>query len=295
MLRNDFSLGGKNDLWLPLGLDRAKPQNRGSHYLHVTGRLKPGVGLAQVSADLDRFATQLAREYPDNYGPGSGWGMFVIPLKDQIVSNVRPALLVLLGAVAFVLLIACVNVANLLLAQASAREKELSIRSAMGAGRARIIRQFLTESLVLATAGGALGLFLAYWGVYGLRLLVPENFPRRDEVGVDPLVLCFTLGISLLTGLIFGLAPAWHVGRANLQDALKETGQSTSAAKRHASLARRPGCFGDCAGRAAFGRRGLADSQFPASPGSQSWFSAAASAFDAAFSSGQGLSGRNSA
>ena len=231
VLRNDFALGGKNDLWLPLGLDRAKPQNRGSHYLHVTGRLKPGVGLAQVTADLDRFAAQLAREYPDNYGPGSGWGMFAIPLKDQIVSNVRPALLVLLGAVGFVLLIACVNVANLLLAQASAREKELSIRSAMGAGRARIIRQFLTESLVLATAGGALGLFLAYWGVYGLRLLVPENFPRRDEVGVDPLVLCFTLGISLLTGLIFGLAPAWHVGRANLQDALKETGQSTSAAK----------------------------------------------------------------
>jgi putative ABC transport system permease protein len=231
VLRNDFSLGGKHDLWLPLGLDRAKPQDRGSHYLHVTARLKPGVGLSQASTEMDRFAAQLAVEYPNNYAPAGGWGMFVVPLKEQIVGNVRPALLVLLGAVAFVLLIACVNVANLLLAQASAREKELAIRAAMGAGRARIVRQFLTESMVLAAVGGALGLFLAYWGVYALRLLVPENFPRMDEVGVDPLVLCFTLGISLLTGLVFGLAPAWHVGRANLQNTLKETGQSTSAAR----------------------------------------------------------------
>ena len=208
VLRKDFSLGGKHDLWVPLGLDRTKPQDRGSHYLAVTARLKPGVTLGQVSAEMDRFAEQLERENPNKYTAGSGWGMFVVPLKEQIVGNVRPALLVLLGAVAFVLLIACVNVANLLLAQASAREKELSIRAAMGAGRARIMRQFLTESMVLAAVGGALGLFLAYWGVYALRLLVPENFPRMDEVGVDPLVLCFTLGISLLTGLVFGLAPA---------------------------------------------------------------------------------------
>jgi putative ABC transport system permease protein len=231
VLGKDFSLGGKHDLWVPLGLDRTKPQDRGSHYLRITARLKPGVGLPQVTAEMDSFAAQLALEYPQKYIPGSGWGMFVIPLKEQIVGNVRPALLVLLGAVAFVLLIACVNVANLLLAQASTREKELSIRAAMGAGRGRIIRQFVTESMVLATAGGALGLFLSYWGVYALRTLVPDNFPRMDEVRVDPLVLAFTLGISLLTGLIFGLAPAWHVGRANLQDALKETGQSSSAAK----------------------------------------------------------------
>jgi len=231
VLRKDFSLGGKQDLWIPLGLNRTRPQNRGSHYLHVTARLKPGVGLAQASAEMDRFAAQLARENPNNYASGKGWGMFVVPLKEQLVGSVRPALLVLLGAVAFVLLIGCVNVANLLLAQVSAREKELSIRAAMGAGRMRIVRQFLTESLVLAAVGGTLGLFLAYWGVYALRLLVPENFPRIDEVGVDPFVLLFTLGIALLTGSVFGLIPAWHVGRANLQDALKETGQSTSAAK----------------------------------------------------------------
>jgi putative ABC transport system permease protein len=231
VLGKDFSLGGKHDLWLPLGLDRTKPQDRGSHYLAVTARLKPGVSAAQVSAEMDRFAAQLERENPKSYIAGSGWGMFVVPLKQQIVGDVRPALLVLLGAVAFVLLIACVNVANLLLAQASAREKELSIRAAMGAGRARIVRQFLTESMVLATVGGALGLLIAYWGVYTLRTLVPDNIPRMDEVRVDPLVLGFTLGISLLTGLIFGLAPTWHVARTNLQDSLKETGQSTSAAR----------------------------------------------------------------
>ncbi len=231
VLRKDFALGGKQDLWVPLGLDRAKPQDRGSHYLRVTARLKPRITLAQASAEMDRFAAQLGRENPNNYVAGSGWGMFIVPLKEQLVGSVRPALLVLLSAVAFVLLIACVNVANLLQTRASAREKELSIRAAMGAGRARIMRQFLTESLVLAAAGGALGLFLAYWGVYALRLLVPQNFPRMDEVGVDPLVLLFTLGISLLTGLVFGLAPAWQVGRVNLQGTLKETGQSTSAAR----------------------------------------------------------------
>ncbi|HEY6389211.1 MAG TPA: ABC transporter permease, partial [Candidatus Acidoferrum sp.] len=231
VLRKDFSLGGKQDLWVPLGLDRMKPQDRGSHYLTVTARLKPGVTLAQASAEMDRFATQLERENPNNYGASSGWGMFVVPLKEQMVGRTRPALLVLLGAVAFVLLIACVNVANLLLTRASAREKELSIRAAMGAGRARIMRQLLTESLVLAAVGGVLGLFLAYWGVYALRLLAPQNFPRMDEVSVDPLVLLFTFGISLLTGLVFGLAPAWQVGRTNLQGTLKETGQSTSAAR----------------------------------------------------------------
>ena len=231
VLRQDFSLGGRHDLWIPLGLDRRKPQNRGSHYLRVTARLKPGVKLAQASAEMDRFAAQLAREHPNNYLAGSGWGMFVVPLKEQIVGSVRPALLVLWGAVAFVLLIACVNVANLLLAQASAREKELSIRAAMGAGRSRIVRQFVTESMVLAVAGGALGFLIAYWGVYALRALAPDNIPRMDEVRVDPLVLDFTLGISLLAGLVFGLAPAWQVGSTNLQDTLKETGQSTSAAR----------------------------------------------------------------
>jgi putative ABC transport system permease protein len=231
VLRKDFSLGGKQDLWVPLGLDRMKPQDRGSHYLTVTARLKPGVTLAEASAEMERFAAQLERENPNNYLAGSGWGVFLVPLKEQIVGRIRPALLVLLGAVAFVLLIACVNVANLLLTRASAREKELSIRTAMGAGRARIVRQLLTESMVYAVLAGALGLSIAYWGVYALHALVPQNVPRIGEVRVDPLVLGFTLGLSLLTGIIFGLAPAWQVGRANLHGTLKETGQSTSAAR----------------------------------------------------------------
>jgi len=231
VLPNGFSLSGKQDLWRPLALNREKPRDRSSHFLHVVGRLKSGVAPGQANSDVERFAAQLAKEYPNFYGHGDiGWSMYVVPVKEQLVGKVRPALLVLLAAVAFVLLIACVNVANLLLAQASAREKELSIRAAMGAGRGRLVRQLLTESLVLAISGGALGLLIAYWGVDALRTLIPDNVPRIGEIRVDSAVLGFTFGLSLLTGLIFGLAPAWHVSRANLQDNLKKSGRGSSAA-----------------------------------------------------------------
>jgi predicted permease len=232
VLPKQFSLGGKQDLWTPLGLDRARPGNRGSHYLHVVARFKPGVEFAQASTALTRFADDLRRAYPGNYGhgPEKNFDMYMVPVKEQLVRELRPALLVLLGAVAFVLLIACANVANLLLARASAREKELAIRAALGAGRARLVRQLLTESLILGFVGGLLGLVLAYWGVGALRALAPANTPRMDEVHIDPLVLAFTFGVSLLTGLFFGLAPAWHVARSDLREALNEAGRGTSAA-----------------------------------------------------------------
>ena len=232
VLPKQFSLGGKQDLWTPLGLDRARPDNRGSHYLHVVARLKPGVDARQAALALTRFADDLRRAYPGNYGngPEKNFDMYMVPVKEQLVRRLRPALLVLLGAVAFVLLIACANVANLLLARASTREKELAIRAALGAGRARLVRQLLTESLILGFAGGLLGLLLAYWGVGALRALAPANTPRMDEAYIDPLVLAFTFGVSLLTGLFFGLAPAWQVARTDLRETLNEAGRGTSAA-----------------------------------------------------------------
>jgi predicted permease len=230
VLPKQFSLGGKQDLWVPLGLDRAKPNSRGSHYLHVVGRLKPGVDFAQASAVLTRFAGDLRHADPNSYGSEQeNFDMYLVPVKEQLVGKLRPALLVLLGAVAFVLLIACANVANLLLARASAREKELAIRAAMGAGRGRLVKQLLTESLLLGIAGGSIGLVLAYWSVDALRALVPANTPRIEEVHIDPAVLAFTFGVSLLTGVIFGLAPAWHVARIDLRERLNEAGRGTSA------------------------------------------------------------------
>jgi predicted permease len=229
VLPKDFSFAGKQDLWLPAGLNRAKPRDRGSHFYFAVARLKPGVTLPQASAELDRFAARLAREYPDYYPANAGWAMFLIPIKEQLVGQVRPALLVLLGAVVFVLLIACVNIANLLLANGSVREKEFAVRAALGAERSRLIRQLVTESLMLALAGGALGLVIAYWSVGAVRALVGDSVPRIEDIGVDPFVLAFTFVVSILTGLIFGLAPAWHSAKTNLQGALRDGGRGTSA------------------------------------------------------------------
>jgi len=230
VLPKEFSLGGRQNLWVPLGLDREKPGNRGSHYLHTIARLKLGVDFAQGSAALERLAGDLRRAYPGSYGPEQkNFDMYMMPVKEQLVGKLRPALFVLLGAVAFVLLIACANVANLLLARASAREKELAIRAALGAGRGRLLRQLLTESLVLGLAGGLLGLLLGYWGVDALRALAPANTPRLDEIRIDLAVLAFTFGVSLVTGLFFGLAPAWHIARTDLRETLNEAGRGTSA------------------------------------------------------------------
>ena len=212
------------DLWTPMAFTEEQAQNHGGHGLVAIGQLKPGVTVDQARAEMSAIAGRLAAQYPVDIG----WDVKIVPLLEYSVRSIKPALLVLLVAVAFVLLIACANVANLLLAHAAGRQKEIATRTSLGASRWRIVRQLLTESLLLSLLGGALGLALAKWGMDLLLTLAPPDLPRLNNVSLDGRALAFTATITLLTGVIFGLVPALQCSKPNLNDTMKDAGRGST-------------------------------------------------------------------
>ena len=221
------------ELWVPIAFTNEQAANRGRHYLQIIGRLKPGVTLQQAQAEMNTIAVRLQQQYPQQ---NSEQGIAVVPLHEQLVGDIKPALLVLLGAVGFVLLVACANVANLLLARAAGRQKEIALRLALGASRWRLLRQFLTESVLLAAFGGIVGLLLSLVALKVLKGFMPATIAQAQSVSIDARVLLFTLGVSILTGLVFGLAPAVQSSNFNLNESLKEGGRDSSVGARGSRL-----------------------------------------------------------
>src|ERR1700722_12557442 len=206
-------------MWTPMAWTDQERSVRGEHHYMVVARLKPGVQLKQAQAEMNTISARLQQAYPED---DKGWGAVVVPLHDDLVADVRPALLVLLGAVAFILLIACVNVANLALAKTFSRQKEIAIRAALGATSARVLRQILTETVLLALAGGALGLAYAHFAVRLIVAFLADKLPHSIDIGLDSQVLVFTAAISVVTGIVAGVLPAWRLTRRDVNEALKQ-------------------------------------------------------------------------
>src|SRR5215213_7192598 len=222
----NFSFGAEADVSVPIGLSAERFKLRGKDPgVTAFARLKPGTSIENANAELNTIAARLEQQYPDT---NTGRRVRIESLRESVIGDVRPTLLTLLGAVGFVLLIACANVANLLLTRSAGRQREMAIRTALGAGRMRILRQLFTESTVLALAGGIVGLLLAIWGTSVLSSYIPEGIPRMSELSVDGSVLAFTFGASLLTGVFFGLAPVLQSAKTNLTETLKEGERNSS-------------------------------------------------------------------
>jgi len=226
-------INSKPEVWIPLVQDPlfgSWMARRGGHWLAVFGRLKPGVSIAQAQAEMDAISERLASEFP---AENKGWTVRLVPMQKEIVGDVRTALLVLLGAVGLVLLIACANIANLLLTRATSRSKEIAVRTALGAGRIRIIRQLLSETAVLGLLGGVIGIALAYWGARALSALLPDNLPRVNAIRVDNFVLIFALVLSAIASVAFGLVPALFASKSDIQSSLREgSGRSGESGNR---------------------------------------------------------------
>jgi putative ABC transport system permease protein len=230
VMRNGFQFPRGVQLWLPSEFDERSlsPRARGAHYLTVIARLKPGASIEQAQAEMASISKRLEQLYPNT---NTGWTSKVVALSEATVGNIRPTLLVLFGAVGFLLLIACANVANLLLARATARQREIAIRFSLGASRLRIARQLLTESILLSGIACALGLLLAEWAMRALRTLPPSTLPRAESIGLDLPVLGFAAGVAVLTALLFGFAPALQITRGAPSETLKEGGRTASAGR----------------------------------------------------------------
>ena len=216
------------EILLPLPLPANAAQNRDHEDYNILGKLKPGVSTQQAQAEMDTITARLRHDFPEVYPPNGGLTFGIVPLLEQVVGTVRRTLYLLLGAVAFVLLIACVNVANLQLSRAVVRQKEIAVRTALGATRVRIVRQLLTESVLLAFAGGALGVALAFLALHWVRLLGPQSVPRVNDVGIGLAALAFTFIVSIVSAILFGLAPALRVSRHDVQTVLQGTSRTSA-------------------------------------------------------------------